>query len=124
MLEPIQSTTGAVSLMMLAIAAFGPLAGPYVVIILGATGGALWALSSAELATRWQGAWLMLRCVITAVVLTAFLAKLASDYAHVDVTEAYSWVSFAIGALGNRWLDIIESIKVRIQGAITTGGRP
>jgi len=71
MAEPIQSTVAGVSLITLAVAVFGPNAGPYIVIVLGSLGGGLWALSSATLETRMQGAWLMLRCLVTAIVLTA-----------------------------------------------------
>lgn len=59
--EPINTAGAGVSLMTLAIAVAGPAAGPYIVILLGSIGGALWALSSAALDTRMQGAWLTLR---------------------------------------------------------------
>lgn len=124
MLEPIQSTAGAVSLMMLATSLFGPLAGPYVAIVLSATGGALWALSAATLKSRVEGAWLMLRCIVTAVVLTSALAKLAGDYLGIDSREAFAVVSFVIGLLGNHWLGITKAVSQRLQGLIATGGRP
>lgn len=124
MAEPIQTTVAGVSLVTLAVAFFGPQAGPYIVIILGSIGGGLWALSSAVLATRMAGAWLMLRCVVTAVVLTALIAGWLGPVFGLPVTEAYAVVAFAIGALGNRWQDIIDSIKTRLQGVIATGGKP
>ena len=120
--EPINTSIAGVSLMTLAVALFGPQAGPYIVILLGSLGGGLWALSSAELATRLAGIWLMTRCVITAVVLTALIAQLVGPYIGLPVGEAYAVVSFLIGALGNKWQDIFEAIKTRIQGAITTTG--
>jgi hypothetical protein len=125
MQDPINTAGAGLSLMTLAIALFGPAAGPYIVILLGSVGGALWALSSATLETRMQGAWLMLRCVITAVVLTAVIAGLVSSYLRLEVGEAYAVVSFIIGALGNRWQDILDAIKTRFQGLIaTTGPKP
>ena len=124
MAEPIQTTVAGVSLITLAVAFFGPQAGPYIVIILGSIGGGLWALSSAVLATRLAGAWLMLRCVVTAVVLTAVIAGIVGPWLGIAVTEAYAVVAFITGALGNRWQDIIDSIKTRLQGVITNGGKP
>lgn len=124
MAEPIQTTVAGVSLVTLAVAFFGPQAGPYIVIILGSIGGGLWALSSAVLASRMAGAWLMLRCVVTAVVLTAVIAGIVGPWLGIVVTEAYAVVAFVIGALGNRWQDIIDSLKTRLQGVIATGGKP
>lgn len=122
MTEPVNTAAAGVSLMTLAVAVFGPNAGPYVVILLGSIGGALWALSSAAIETRVQAAWLVARCVITAVVLTAFIAKLLEPYAGFSAGEGYAIVSFAIGALGNRWQDIFDAIKTRLANLITTGG--
>lgn len=124
MAEPIQSTLAGVSLITLAVAVFGPQAGPYIVIVLGALGGGLWALSSATLETRLQGAWLMLRCLVTAIVLTAMIAGLLGPWLGIDTLETYAAVAFCIGALGNKWLEIIDSIKQRVQSAITGGARP
>ncbi len=122
--EPIQTTAAGVSLVTLAVTFFGPQVGPYVVIIFGGVGGGLWALSSAAPLTRMAGSWLMLRCVVTSVLLTALVAGWIGPLLGVPVTEFYSLVSLSIAALGNKWLDIIESLKIRVQGAISTGGKP
>ena len=124
MAEPIQSTVAGVSLITLAVAVFGPNAGPYIVIVLGSLGGGLWALSSATLETRMQGAWLMLRCLVTAIVLTAMIAGLLGPWLGINTLEAYVVVAFVIGALGNKWLEIIDSIKLRAQSMITGGTKP
>lgn len=124
MAEPIQSTVAGVSLITLAVAVFGPNAGPYIVIVLGSLGGGLWALSSATLETRMQGAWLMLRCLVTAIVLTAMIAGLLGPWLGINTLEAYVVVAFIIGALGNKWLEIIDSIKLRAQSMITGGTKP
>ena len=124
MAEPIQSTLAGVSLITLAVAVFGPQAGPYIVIVLGALGGGLWALSSATLETRLQGAWLMLRCLVTAIVLTAMIAGLLGPWLGIDTLETYAAVAFCIGALGNKWIEIIDATKQRVQSAITGGARP
>ena len=122
MAEPINTAVAGVSLMTLAVALFGANAGPYAVILLGSIGGALWALSSASVETRIQGAWLVARCVITAIVLTAFIARFLGPYMSFAEGEAYSIVSFVIGALGNRWQDIFDAIKTRLSALIATGG--
>lgn len=122
--EPINTTAVAgVSLMTLAVALVGPQAGPYIVILLGSVAGGLWALSSARIDTRMDGFWLLLRCVTTAIVLTAVIAGLVSSYLGLGAGEAYAVVSFVIGALGNRWQDIFETIKTRLQGVIASGGK-
>lgn len=124
MAEPIQSTVAGVSLITLAVAVFGPNAGPYIVIVLGSLGGGLWALSSAVIETRAQGAWLMLRCLVTAVVLTAIIAGLLGPWLGVDTLEVYVVVAFVIGALGNKWIEIIDAVKTRMQNMIIGGSRP
>ncbi len=120
--SPLHSPIEAVSLITLAVAVFGPAAGPYVVIVLGSIGGGLWALSSTKLETRWQGAWLMLRCVVTAVVMTALIAGIVGARFDVPVTELYAVVSFSIGMLGNKWQDLIEGLKTRFLALISTAG--
>lgn len=122
MAEPVQSTVAGVSLITLAVAMFGPNAGPYIVIVLGSLGGGLWALSSATLETRMQGAWLMLRCLVTAVVLTAMIAGFLGPWLNISTMETYAVVAFIIGALGNRWLEIFDSIKTRISSGILGAG--
>lgn len=124
MADPIQSTVAGVSLITLAVAVFGPNAGPYIVIVLGSLGGGLWALSSAVIETRAQGAWLMLRCLVTAVVLTAMIAGLLGPWLGVDTLEVYVVVAFVIGALGNKWIEIIDAVKTRMQNMIIGGSRP
>lgn len=124
MTEPANTAIAGVSLITLAVAVFGPNAGPYIVIVLGSVGGGLWALSGAVLETRIQGAWLMLRCVLTAVVLTSMIAGSVGPFFSLPVTEVYAAVAFVIGALGNKWQDIFDSIKTRLQGIISSGGKP
>jgi hypothetical protein len=124
MLEPTHPAASVVSLMTLAVALFGPQAGPYMVILLGSIGGGLWPLSRAVLATKLEGVWLMLRCTCTALVLTSLIASFVGPRMGIEVGETYALVSFVIGALGNKWQDILEAIKTRIQGVISTGGKP
>jgi len=104
--EPIQTAVASVSLMTLAVAVFGPLAGPYIVILLGSIAGGLWALSGTPMQTRMEGAWLMLRCIFTAVVLTSVIAVVVESYYQIKVNESYAVVSFVIGMLGNQTKDL------------------
>lgn len=123
MAEPIIQTAAAgVSLVTLATAMVGPLAGPYLVITLGSVSGGLWALSSTTLNTRMQGAMLMLRCILTAVLLTALIAGILGARFGVPVTEMYGVVSLVIGMLGNRWQDIMDAVRDRLRLLITTTG--
>lgn len=121
---PLQPAVEAVSLMTLAVAMFGAQAGPYVVIVLGSIGGGLWAISDTMLESRKQGLWLMLRCVLTAVVLTSLAATYVGPWIKQPIIEVYGLVAFVIGMLGNRWRDIIESIKNRLAALISTVGGP
>ena len=122
MSEPASTTVAAVPLITLAVALFGVNAGAYVVIGLGALGGSFWAITSAAAATRLSSAFLMARCLITSLVLTAFIAGIIGPWLGMEVTEIYVVVAFAIAALGDKWLEIFDSIKVRIQTAITSSG--
>ncbi len=111
--------------MTLAIALFGPAAGPYVVIVLGSVGGGLWALAGVKRMTRMQGAWMMLRCILTALALTAILAAIVAPWLKVvDVKEVYVAVAFIIGAFGNKWLEVFEAVKQRVIALITIAGGP
>lgn len=122
MTEPVSPVVAAVSLVTLGVALFGPLAGPYAAIVAGGIGGGLWALSGAKLESASVGVWLMLRCVVTAIVLTAIISGFIGPFFKVPVTEAYAVVAFGIGMLGNSWRDIAETVKVRLQSLISNSG--
>lgn len=124
MLDPQNNAAAGVTLITLAVGMFGPQVGPYIVILLASIAGSMWALSSAELQTRLEGLLLLLRLVITAIVLTGLIAQFIGPWIGVPVSEAYAVVSFFIGMLGNRWQDITDSIKTRIQGFIANSGSP
>lgn len=120
--EPVQTAVASVSLMTLAVAVFGPLVGPYIVILLGSIAGGLWALSGTATQTRTDGAWLMLRCIFTAGVLTSVIAGLVEAKYDIKVNEAYAVVSFVIGMMGNQTKDIIDAFKARLQILIASAG--
>ena len=101
---------------------FGPLLGPYLVIVLCSTVGAQWAILASATMTRTQAVVLMLRVTATAVVLTAMLAQIVGRYFSLPVSEAYGAISFFIGAFGHRWGEVIEAVKQRILALISKAG--
>lgn len=123
MAEP--STSAGVSLTVIAVALLGPMFGPYALIVFAALAGALWPLSTAPTETMRDGAWLLLRCTLTAVVLTVFLASLLERFWGVSQIETLGPVAFLIGGLGNGWRPVLDSIgEVFKAVASRAGGRP
>jgi hypothetical protein len=121
--ESTTASVAAVPLVTLFVALFGVAWGPYVLIFLGAVCGSMWAvLSAPPFATRWGGLWLAVRAVLLSLLLTAGIAKLIGDAFGWPVSEMYIIVSIAIAGLGDKWLDVLDSIKTRLQTMITTGG--
>lgn len=127
MTEPASTAATGVSLVTLTTALigpqFGPLLGPYIVILLCSTVGAQWAILASPPMSRLEGVLLMLRVAGTALVLTAMLSQIVSAYSNVPVNEAYGAISFFIGALGHKWMEVIEGVKQRLLTLISrTGG--
>lgn len=121
--ETSAATVTAVPLVTIFVAMFGASFGPYVLICLGAVCGSMWAvLSAPPFPSRWGGLWLVGRSVLLSLLLTAGIAKLISDAFGWPVSEMYIIVSISIAGLGDRWLDVLDSIKTRVQTMITTGG--
>jgi len=108
--EPTTTTAGGASLAVIAVALLGPMAGPYALIVFAALAGALWPLSAAESMTHRAGAWLLLRCTLTAVALTGVLSSVLQSQYNVPTLEAFAPVAFLIGALGNGWRPVFEAI--------------
>lgn len=105
------ATLGAPSLIALASGWWGVELGPFVVIFLGAWCGSFWALVSAPPMSRWQSAGLALRSIMLSVLLTASISHLLSEGFGWHQEELYIIVSIAIAALGDRWIDIFNSLK-------------
>ena len=81
MAEPTAST--AFGLTAISVALLGPLAGPYALIAFGALSGAMWPLSAATTLGKAAGAMLLVRCTLTALLLTAFLSSLLDSWLNV-----------------------------------------
>ena len=112
MAEPTITTAGSVSLTVLFVALLGPMAGPYILIALAALAGALWPLSASTASTRAEGVWLLLRCALTALVLTSVIAGLIERLWGVPVNEGLAPVALLIGAMGNGWRPVFSGVAL------------
>lgn len=124
--EPTITTAGSVSLTVLFVALLGPMAGPYILIALAALAGALWPLSASPTSSRAEGAWLLLRCALTALVLTGVIAGLIERLWGVPVNEGLAPVALLIGAMGNGWRPVFSALAVVARGRVgnqQNGGR-
>ena len=110
MAEPTTTTSAAFGLTAVSVALLGPLAGPYALIAFAALSGAMWPLSAATTTTKMAGAWLLLRCTLTALLLTAFLSGVLEQLAGIHSVESLAPVAFAIGALGNGWRPVFDAL--------------
>lgn len=115
---PEPTSTSGLSLAAVSIALLGPMAGPYALIVFASLAGALWPLSASETMTRAAGAWLLLRCTLTAVALTTGLSALLQSHLAMPVTETLSPVAFLIGALGNGWRPVFDAIGTALAALV------
>lgn len=122
MAEPTTTSAG-ISLTVIAVALLGPMAGPYAVIAFSALAGALWPLSAAETSSTVTGGWLLLRCTLTAVVLTVFIATLIERAWGVPAVESLGPLALVIGALGNGWRPVFASLGAVLQALVRQGGQ-
>lgn len=123
MAEPTAST--AFGLTAISVALLGPMAGPYALIAFAALSGAMWPLSAAETTTKLSGAWLLLRCTVTALLLTAFLAGLLERWVGLQPVESLAPVAFAIGALGNGWRPVFDAVGSALSALLgRVGAKP
>lgn len=108
MAEP--STSAGISLTVLSVALLGPTLGPYALIAFASLAGALWPLSASNTGTRLAGAWLLLRCTLTAILLTVFLASIIERTWGMPVNESLAPVALMIGAMGNGWRPVFGAL--------------
>lgn len=125
MLEPTTPTATAFGLTAIAVSIIGPVAGPYALIAFAALSGAMWPLSASETNSKTEGAWLLMRCTLTAIALTAFLAGLLESLAGIHSAEGLAPVAFAIGALGNGWRPVFGALGAALSAVLGKfGDRP
>ncbi len=120
MAEPnITTMTVAVPLAVVFTTAFGAVYGIYALILAAAVTGSFFALLAAPSLTRWQSLGLMVRSILLALLMTAGAARLLGNTMGWDVNELYVFVSFGIAALGDKWLEIIDTLKTALQNVIS-----
>jgi hypothetical protein len=123
---PEPTSSAGISIAVLSIALLGPLAGPYALILFASLAGSLWPLSATATITRMEGAWLVLRCTMTSVVLTGGAASWLQAKYGVQINESIAPVAFIFGALGNGWravLDSVTGVVSTVVARIGTGGQ-
>ena len=123
MAEPTVTTAGSVSLTVLFVSMLGPMAGPYVLIFLSAVAGAMWPMSAARTESHAAGAWLLVRCTLTALVLTGLLAGILERTWGLPVSEGLGPVALVIGAMGDGWRPVFSALTSMFQAWVRQGGK-
>lgn len=120
--EPM-TTAGGTSLTVLFVAALGPMAGPYAVIVFAALAGSLWSLSAARTSGGTEGVWLLLRCTGTSVVLTSLGATLMERALGIPSIELLAPVALFIAAMGDGWRPVFAGVGAAVSAAVGKGGK-
>lgn len=124
MAEPVASAAaGGASLAVLFVSILGPTAGPHVLIVAAAITGAMWPLSAASTDSWLDGLWLLLRCTLTALVLTSVAATVLERKWGLPVSEALAPVALVIGAMGNGWRSVALAVSQFAAAVVSRGGR-
>ena len=123
MAEPTVTTAGSVSLTVLFVSLLGPLAGPYVLIVLASIAGSMWPLSAAQTTSRREGLFLLLRCVATALVLTSLIAGIVEKVWGLPVNEGLAPVALLVGAMGNGWQPLFHALGLIVRGWAEKGAQ-
>lgn len=111
------------------VALLSPLTGPFSVIVFAALAGATWPLAAADTATRKQGAFLLLRLVLTSVALTGFIAFLVEQQVGYPANKVLAPLAFLIAWFGDAWrtpgtlVDKALAIAKQIKSVITGGAQ-
>jgi len=92
------------------VALLGPAAGPYAAIVLGSLAGALWALAAASTERKRDGAWLLLRLMLTAVVLTVGVSVWIEQRYGLPARDVLPGVAFVLGMGPERWRAVITTV--------------
>ncbi len=105
MTEPQQSHAAAGAMVL-----FSVFTGDYAIIVFAALAGAMWPLAKAKTETRWDGAFLLAKLVLTSAALTGFVAWLVEQQTGYPSSKLLSPVAWAIA----RWPDLLTQIKDRL----------
>lgn len=123
MAEPTATSATAFGLTALFVSLLGPMAGPYALIAFSALSGAMWPLSDAATIGKAAGAMLLVRCTLTALLLTAFLSALLDNWLQIAGLDARPVVAFAIGALGNGWRPVFDAVGAAMSALLNRGAK-
>ena len=111
------------------VALLSPLTGPFSVIVFAALAGATWPLAAADTATRKQGAFLLIRLVLTSVALTGFVAFLVEQQFGYPANKLLAPVAFLIAWVGDAWrdpgalVDKAAALVKQVKSVITGGAQ-
>lgn len=109
------------SLIAVAVALLGPIAGPYAVIALSALAGALWTLAGEPTPSRIAAGLLLARLVLMAVMLTGGAAWALETHYGWPAHQLLAPMAFGIGMGGNGWIALRDILmaqaKKRLGGA-------
>lgn len=120
MSEPTSAVSGGV--VVLAVAIAGPVAGQYIAILFGALAGSLWALGKTKTETRAAGAYLVLRLVLTACVITGPLAWWLGTHYNLPANQLLAPVALGIAAFGDRWGALLDALADIVGQRKSSGG--
>lgn len=65
---------------------------------------------------------LLVRCTLTALLLTAFLSGLLDNWLNVAGLDTRPAVAFAIGALGNGWRPVFDALGAALTALLGRSG--
>lgn len=123
MAEPTTSGTAGIGLGTSLVVILGPAAGPGATILFAALSGALWALVKEKDLTKSQGAFLILRLVLTSLALTGAIALWVEAHYKIPALSLLSPLAFGIAAIGERWRTIFGALARRVE-ILASGKKP
>lgn len=106
------------ALLALAVAALGPVLGPYVVILIGSVWGGVIALTTAQTGNRVDGLKFMLRAVLTGMGLTTTAAWAAAHMLPTSWGATPEILLFAVAVLIGWSTDKLGPVRDRLLGLI------
>lgn len=119
MAEPASTTSTGLAAIIVTL--LGPMFGEYAVIVLASLAGASWSMGAAQTPRRRDGALFLLRIVGTASFLTSSIAYACESKLQIPAVHLLAPVAFGIGAIGDRWSDLITAAFGRLRNLVKGG---
>lgn len=119
-------SNGADALVATSIAVLGASMGEFASIFFGALGGSLWLLGKKPDTSRWEGALIVLRMLLTSFAFSSSLAWWLEKEYGLPSFWMLTPISFLIAAMGDRWVTLLDKVEQALSNlisSITTGGR-